>query len=172
MKKYLSLSVKILSFFILISFMACQGENTKEATSSNSSISKMRDYNDAVFISHEGIAKGVTKQIWKEIVFGDYNVEDLKLFNLGKQTSELGAKDPYQIITYGYQIQNDPEIFRVSLRSDLKDGSLYYQLNEKEYYNCTEQEYDPNFYSIQMKTAISQILADDFLKRKILELER
>lgn len=165
--------VSVIIFSILFfTTTSCEQEKSTNRSSDSSSISKMKDYNDAVFISHEGIAKAVTKQIWKEIVFGDYNVEDLKMFNLGKQTSELGDKDPYQVVTYGYQIQHDPEIFRVSLRSDFKDGSLFYQLNEEQYYSCTEKAYDPNFFSIQMKTAVSKLLAENFLKRKILELER
>lgn len=173
MKHLLALSS--MSFLLLLSLSACQQAseaNKTDTSTTQGNKNNLRDHNDAVFISHEGIAKAVTKQIWKEIVLGEYNVEDLKMFDLGKQTSKLGAQDPYQIITYGYQIQRDPEIFRISLRSDLKGEFLHYQLNEKQYYSCKEKDYDPNNFSIEMKTAVSKLMAEDYLKRKILELNR
>ncbi len=160
---------------ILISaffFSSCNSETNANKNQSKSITEGIRTSKDPVFISHEGIAKAVTKQIWKEIVFGDYNVEDIKLFDLGKQSSKEGEKTPYQIITYGFQIDGDKEIFRMSLRADLKDKSLYYLLNEKEYYNCTEEEYSPELFSIEMKKAISLLVAEGYLKRKLIELDR
>ena len=165
---------------------ACGGE-TSQSSNKKSSVEKTksklgsnkkktgdntRATSDPVFISHEGISKAVSKQIWKEIIFGDYNVDDIKLFDLGKQTSKEGEKYPYQIMSFGFQIPNDKEIFRISLKAEIKDQMLHYQLNEKPYFSCKEELYSPDDFSYEMKIAISKLLADDYLKRKIVELNR
>ncbi len=161
---------KTLVTFLALVLFSCNTDNKKTSSESKSQGTEINTNASMVFGTHHGLAEAASKQIWKEILLGDYIQDDIKMYDLGKQASKDSTTQPYQIMSYGYQVKGDKEIFRISLRADLKDNQMFFQLNEEQYYSCRVEDFISDDFAIVMKTAVGKLLAE-FMKRKMEELE-